>query len=77
MIAEYPFATIEPNIGSIAIADHRLAVLAKLYNSRRTIAADLTFIDIAGLIRGAHQGEGLGNKFLSHIASTKPNCSSD
>lgn len=63
----YPFCTIEPNTGIVAIPDGRLATLAKMSSSQKTIPATITFTDIAGLVKGASQGEGLGNKFLSHI----------
>ncbi|MCL2598538.1 MAG: 50S ribosome-binding GTPase, partial [Firmicutes bacterium] len=65
--ANYPFCTIEPNVGSVAVPDERLQVLAKMYNSQKIIPAMLEFVDIAGLVKGASKGEGLGNKFLSHI----------
>lgn len=65
--ANYPFCTIEPNKGIVAVPDARLDVLTKLSRSAKTIAATVEFVDIAGLVRGASRGEGLGNKFLSHI----------
>lgn len=65
--ANYPFCTIEPNVGVVDVPDKRLAVLEKMYNSRRVVPAAVRFVDIAGLVKGAAQGEGLGNKFLSHI----------
>jgi len=65
--ANYPFATIEPNVSIIEVPDERLPVLAKIVNSPNIIPAVIEFYDIAGLVRGASQGEGLGNKFLSHI----------
>ena len=65
--ANYPFCTIEPNIGIVPVPDKRLDVLAKLYNSKKVIPAVIEFVDIAGLVKGASKGEGLGNKFLSHI----------
>lgn len=65
--ANYPFCTIEPNIGVVAVPDARLDVLAKMYNPEKYTPAVIEFVDIAGLVRGASQGEGLGNKFLSHI----------
>lgn len=65
--ANYPFCTIEPNVGIVTVPDKRLAVLEKMYNSRRVVPAVLEFVDIAGLVKGASKGEGLGNKFLSHI----------
>ncbi len=66
-IANYPFCTIDPNIGIVEVPDERLAVLAKLSNSARIVPTTIEFVDIAGLVKGASQGEGLGNKFLSHI----------
>lgn len=65
----YPFCTIEPNTGIVPLPDPRLEVLAKLSQSEKIIPATITFVDIAGLVKGAAQGEGLGNKFLSHIRS--------
>ncbi len=65
--ANYPFCTIEPNVGVVAVPDERLDVLGKMYNTRKITPAVLEFVDIAGLVKGASQGEGLGNKFLSHI----------
>ena len=63
----YPFCTIEPNIGTVAVPDEKLYVLEKLYNSKKRTHAVVNFVDIAGLVKGASKGEGLGNKFLSHI----------
>lgn len=65
--ANYPFCTIEPNIGIVAVPDKRLDVLHKIYNSKKTTPATIEFSDIAGLVKGASKGEGLGNKFLGHI----------
>lgn len=65
--ANYPFCTIEPNIGVVAVPDDRLTRLEKIYNSEKVIPAAIEFYDIAGLVKGASKGEGLGNKFLSHI----------
>lgn len=65
--ANYPFCTIEPNVGIVSVPDERLEVLQKIYNSKRIIPATLEFVDIAGLVKGASKGEGLGNKFLSNI----------
>lgn len=65
--ANYPFCTIEPNIGVVNVPDNRLDVLEKMYNSRKKVYATIEFYDIAGLVKGASKGEGLGNKFLSHI----------
>ncbi len=67
MSANFPFCTIEPNVGVVAVPDERLDKLAKLYNSKKIVPATIEFVDIAGLVRGASKGEGLGNKFLSHI----------
>ena len=67
LAANYPFATIEPNVGIVPLPDPRLDKLAQLYASEKTIAAPVTFVDIAGIVRGASTGEGLGNKFLAHI----------
>ncbi|MFH0712832.1 MAG: redox-regulated ATPase YchF [Candidatus Jorgensenbacteria bacterium] len=66
-IANYPFATIDPNVGVVPVPDVRLDKLTELSNSRKTIPAVVEFYDIAGLVKGAHKGEGLGNQFLSHI----------
>lgn len=65
--ANYPFCTIEPNVGVVAVPDERLDVLKQMYNPDKVTPAVLEFVDIAGLVRGASRGEGLGNKFLSHI----------
>lgn len=65
--ANYPFATIEPNVGVVEVPDPRLAVLAKIVNTQKIVPAIVEFYDIAGLVRGASKGEGLGNQFLSHI----------
>ncbi len=65
--ANYPFCTIEPNVGVVAVPDERLEVLTKMYNSKKTTPASVRFVDIAGLVKGASKGEGLGNKFLEHI----------
>ena len=65
--ANYPFCTIEPNVGMVAVPDERLDELTKMYNPEKTTHAVIEFVDIAGLVKGASQGEGLGNKFLSHI----------
>lgn len=65
--ANYPFCTIEPNVGIVAVPDERLDKLAALYNSKKVTPAVVEFVDIAGLVKGASRGEGLGNKFLSHI----------
>ena len=65
--ANYPFCTIEPNVGIVSVPDQRLDVLAKMYNPEKVTPAVVEFVDIAGLVKGASKGEGLGNKFLSHI----------
>ncbi|MEK7673431.1 MAG: redox-regulated ATPase YchF [Patescibacteria group bacterium] len=65
--ANYPFCTIDPNVGIVEVPDHRLKELARISNSEKVIPAVVEFVDIAGLVKGASQGEGLGNKFLSHI----------
>ena len=65
--ANFPFCTIDPNIGVVDVPDSRLDTLAKLSNSKKKIYTTITFVDIAGLVKGASKGEGLGNKFLSHI----------
>ena len=68
--ANYPFCTIEPNVGIVAVPDERLDVLAKLYNTKKITPAVVEFVDIAGLVKGASKGEGLGNKFLANIRET-------
>ncbi len=65
--ANFPFCTIEPNVGVVAVPDPRLQVLHEMYNSKKTTPASVRFVDIAGLVKGASKGEGLGNKFLEHI----------
>ncbi|MDD6920738.1 MAG: redox-regulated ATPase YchF [Eubacteriales bacterium] len=65
--ANYPFCTIEPNVGVVSVPDERLKVLSKLYNSKKIVNTAIEFYDIAGLVKGASKGEGLGNKFLGHI----------
>ena len=65
--ANYPFCTIEPNVGVVPVPDERLDVLTKMYNAQKTTHAIVEFVDIAGLVKGASKGEGLGNKFLAHI----------
>jgi GTP-binding protein YchF len=66
-VANYPFCTIDPNVGIVQVPDARLAALSALYRPKKTTPATVEFVDIAGLVKGASQGEGLGNKFLSHI----------
>ena len=68
--ANYPFCTIEPNVGVVPVPDERIDVLTKMFESEKTTHAIVEFVDIAGLVKGASKGEGLGNKFLSHIRET-------
>jgi ribosome-binding ATPase len=70
LAANYPFATIEPNVGEVPVPDGRLRVLQQLLDSKRVVPATVRFVDIAGLVRGASSGQGLGNAFLSHIRET-------
>jgi GTP-binding protein YchF len=70
LAANYPFATIEPNVGEVAVPDERLRVLEELVSARKVVPATVRFVDIAGLVRGASSGQGLGNAFLSHIRET-------
>ena len=72
--ANYPFCTIEPNVGVVPVPDERLDALAKMYNPEKVTHAVIEFVDIAGLVKGASKGEGLGNKFLSHIRETDAIC---
>ncbi len=72
--ANYPFCTIDPNVGTVPVPDERIEQLAKLYNSKKVIPTVIEFVDIAGLVAGAHKGEGLGNKFLSHIREVDAIC---
>src|SRR3954453_18193089 len=74
LAANYPFATIEPNVGVVGVPDARLAVLAKIFDSAKVLPATVEFVDIAGIVRGASEGEGLGNKFLSHIRESAAIC---
>lgn len=67
LAANYPFATIEPNVGVVEVPDPRIDALAKIYNPKKKIYTTVNFVDIAGLVKGANAGEGLGNQFLSHI----------
>lgn len=73
-IANYPFCTIEPNVGTVAVPDFRLQNLSDLYNSAKIVPTVIEFVDIAGLVKGAHEGQGLGNKFLSHIREVDAIC---
>ena len=68
--ANYPFCTIEPNVGVVAVPDERLNVLGKMYDTDKITHAIIEFVDIAGIVKGASKGEGLGNKFLAHIRET-------
>jgi GTP-binding protein YchF len=74
LAANYPFATIEPNVGVVGVPEPRLAKLAELFGSAKVIPATVEFVDIAGIVRGASEGEGLGNKFLSHIRESAAIC---
>ncbi len=74
LAANYPFATIEPNVGVVAVPDPRLDRLAELFDSKETVPATVTFVDIAGIVKGASEGEGLGNKFLAAIRESDAIC---
>ncbi len=74
LAANYPFATIDPNVGVVGVPEPRLAVLARLFNSAKTVPATVSFVDIAGIVRGASTGEGLGNKFLANIREADAIC---
>jgi GTP-binding protein YchF len=74
LAANYPFATIEPNVGVVGVPDERLAVLAKIFASEKLLPAALSFVDIAGIVKGASEGAGLGNKFLANIRETDAIC---
>jgi GTP-binding protein YchF len=74
LAANYPFATIEPNVGVVGVPDERLPQLAEVFESAKILPATVEFVDIAGIVRGASQGEGLGNKFLSHIRESAAIC---
>jgi hypothetical protein len=74
LAANYPFATIEPNTGVVAIPDTRLEELARIFGSKRIVPATVTFVDIAGLVKGASEGEGLGNQFLANIRDANAIC---
>src|SRR5690625_4870681 len=69
-IANYPFCTIDPNVGLVNVPDKRVDYLANMHNSKKVVPAAVEFYDIAGLVKGASKGEGLGNKFLSNIRET-------
>ncbi|GLW62150.1 ribosome-binding ATPase YchF [Actinomadura rubrobrunea] len=74
LAANYPFATIEPNVGVVGVPDPRLARLAEMFGSQRIVPATMEFVDIAGLVKGASEGQGLGNKFLANIRETNAIC---
>ena len=74
LAANYPFATIEPNVGVVGVPDDRLAKLATIYGSQKLLPAALSFVDIAGIVKGASEGAGLGNKFLANIRETDAIC---
>ncbi|MFI5036826.1 MAG: redox-regulated ATPase YchF [Acidimicrobiales bacterium] len=74
LAANYPFATIEPNVGIVAVPDPRLGVLARMFDAERVVPATVTFVDIAGVVRGASEGEGLGNQFLAAIREADAIC---
>jgi GTP-binding protein YchF len=74
LAANYPFATIEPNVGVVGVPDPRLATLAEIFGSERVLPATVDFVDIAGIVRGASEGEGLGNKFLANIRESDAIC---
>jgi GTP-binding protein YchF len=74
LAANYPFATIEPNVGVVPLPDDRLNVLARLFSSERVVPATVSFVDIAGIVKGASEGEGLGNKFLANIREADAIC---
>ena len=74
LAANYPFATIEPNVGVVGVPDERLPVLAELFGSERVIPAAVSFVDIAGIVKGASEGAGLGNKFLANIRESDAIC---
>ena len=74
LAANYPFATIEPNVGVVGVPDERLPVLAEIFGSAKVLPATVEFVDIAGIVKGASEGEGLGNKFLAHIRESSAIC---
>ena len=74
LAANYPFATIDPNVGVVGVPDARLPVLAEIYSSERMVPATVSFVDIAGIVKGASQGEGMGNAFLAHIREADAIC---
>lgn len=74
LAANYPFATIEPNVGVVGVPDPRLTKLAEIFSSQKTLPATVDFVDIAGIVKGASEGEGLGNKFLANIRESDAIC---
>src|SRR5690606_18049262 len=74
LAANYPFATIEPNIGVVPLPDARLGRLAEVFGSEKVVPATVSFVDIAGIVKGASEGEGLGNKFLANIREAEAIC---
>ncbi|HEY9351129.1 MAG TPA: GTPase, partial [Acidothermales bacterium] len=74
LAANYPFATIEPNVGVVGVPDSRLPVLATIFGSARQVPAAASFVDIAGIVKGASEGQGLGNTFLAHIREADAIC---
>src|SRR5207342_912963 len=74
LAANYPFATIEPNVGVVPLPDPRLDKLAEIFSSERIVPATVSFVDIAGIVKGASEGAGLGNKFLAHIRESDAIC---
>src|SRR5580692_5514219 len=74
LVANYPFATIDPNIGVVNVPDPRLNVLGEMFDSAKIVPATVSFVDIAGIVRGASEGQGLGNKFLANIRETDAIC---
>ncbi|MQA63649.1 MAG: redox-regulated ATPase YchF, partial [Actinophytocola sp.] len=74
LAANYPFATIEPNVGVVPLPDARLDTLAEIFGSARTVPAVVSFVDIAGIVKGASEGAGLGNKFLANIREANAIC---
>ena len=74
LAANYPFATIEPNVGVVGVPDPRLPVLAQMFDSAKIVPATVSFVDIAGIVKGASEGQGLGNKFLAHIREADAIC---
>jgi GTP-binding protein YchF len=74
LVANYPFATIDPNVGVVGVPDPRLAVLAEMFHSEKIIPATVSFVDIAGIVKGASQGEGMGNAFLANIREADAIC---